>query len=206
MSTRDLNDFRRRYYHYKPGLLGAKRSYAVLCPLIERDGVLQLLFEVRAAGLRQGGEVCFPGGRAEPGESAESCALRETFEELAIPSSEVEILGRPDFISNQAGFLLEPVLGFVSQKGFESMKPSPAEVADIFTVPVDFFAEHPAELYVYDLIPRAPLGFPYEKVGISDSYSWANGQVEVPVWYWKNRVIWGMTARLVGDLVRDWES
>ena len=88
---RDLEHLRRRYADHVPGLLGARHSYAVLCPLVERPDGLHLLFEVRSAALhRQPGEVCFPGGRMEAGETPEQCALRETEEELAIPRQEVE--------------------------------------------------------------------------------------------------------------------
>ena len=123
---RDLEHLRRRYADHVPGLLGARHSYAVLCPLVERPDGLHLLFEVRSAALhRQPGEVCFPGGRMEAGETPEQCALRETEEELAIPRQEVEILGRPDFICNQAGFLMQPVLGLVSAAGFAAGAPPP---------------------------------------------------------------------------------
>ena len=61
---RDLDRLRRQYGGHTPGLLGARHSYAVLCPLVDRPGGLHLLFEVRSAALhRQPGEVCFPGGR-----------------------------------------------------------------------------------------------------------------------------------------------
>ena len=121
---RDLEHLRRRYADHVPGLLGARHSYAVLCPLVERPDGLHLLFEVRSAALhRQPGEVCFPGGRMEAGETPEQCALRETEEELAIPRQEVEVLGRPDFICNQAGFLMQPVLGLVSAAGFAAVAP-----------------------------------------------------------------------------------
>ena len=95
-----LDALRRRYGSHTPGLMGARHNYAVLCPLIEMTDGLHFLFEVRAAGLRQAGEVCFPGGRMEPGESDVNCALRETEEELSIPRSEITVLGRSDFLCN----------------------------------------------------------------------------------------------------------
>ncbi|NLF34936.1 MAG: CoA pyrophosphatase, partial [Clostridiales bacterium] len=83
----------------KPGIAGVTSSFSVLVPLVERDGALFLLFERRADTLaHQPGEVCFPGGFMEPGESPEACALRETEEELAIPPSTIRILGRLDCI------------------------------------------------------------------------------------------------------------
>ena len=198
---RELEQLRRRYAGHIPGLLGARHSYAVLCPLVERSDGLHLLFEVRSAALRrQPGEVCFPGGRMEPGESPEQCALRETEEELAIPRSQVEILGKPDFICNQAGFLMQPVLGLVSAAGFAAMTPSLAEVAETFTVPLAFFKSHRAEDFSYTLLPEVPADFPYAEVGIPADYRWAQGRVNVPIWHWQGHAIWGMTARITRDL------
>ena len=203
---RDLEHLRRRYADHVPGLLGARHSYAVLCPLVERPDGLHLLFEVRSAALhRQPGEVCFPGGRMEAGETPEQCALRETEEELAIPRQEVEVLGRPYFICNQAGFLMQPVLGLVSAAGFAAVAPSPAEVGEAFTVPLAFFRETAPEQYVYALQPDVPGDFPYETVGIPADYRWARGRVEVPIWYWQGHAVWGMTARLTQDIVRHLE-
>ena len=186
----------------RPGLLGARDSYAVLCPLAETAEGLSLLFEVRAAGLRQGGEVCFPGGRMEAEESPAQCALRETEEELAIPAAEVELLGETDFICNQRGFLLRPVAGWVSPRGLRALRPSPAEVAEAFTVPVRFFRETPPAVYHYVLTPQVPEDFPYGDVGIPRDYPWSGGEVEVPLWRWQGRSIWGMTARIVRDIVQ----
>jgi len=196
----ELDLLRRRYDGHVPGLLGARNSFAVLCPLVERADGLYLLFEVRAKELKQGGEVCFPGGRMEPGETPAECALRETQEELSIPPSEITLLGTPDFIANQKGFLMQPVLGLVSEQGLAVMCPSPAEVAETFTVPLSFFRDIPPEVYEYRLLPQVPEDFPYEAVGVSPNYPWAVGKVEVPIWYYENHVIWGMTARIVRDL------
>lgn len=200
--TGELERLARRFQGHEPGLLGASRSYAVLCPLLERGDGLHLLFEVRAPQLRQGGEVCFPGGRMEPGESVPDCALRETEEELSIPRREVTLLGTPDFICNQRGFLLLPVLGLVSPGGFAALRPSPAEVAQVFTVPLSFFQETPPEVWEYGLKPQVPEDFPYGPVGIPRDYPWAHGRAEVPIWHYQGHAIWGMTARLVREIIR----
>lgn len=198
----ELEALRRRYGGHEPGLLGARHGYAVLCPLVEQPDGLHLLFEIRAAHLRQGGEVCFPGGRMESGETPADCALRETEEELAIPPSAVTLLGTPDFICNQRGFLLRPVLGLVSAAGMAAMRPSPAEVAEAFTVPLAFFRATEPEIYRYDLLPQVPDTFPYEAVGISRDYPWSHGRAEVPIWHYQGRVIWGMTARITADIAQ----
>lgn len=199
----ELERLRRRYGGHVPGLLGERRSYAVLCPLVETADGLELLFEVRAAGLRQGGEVCFPGGRMEPGETPEACALRETEEEIAVPPAEVELLGPADFIYNQRGFLLRPVVGLVSPAGLLRVRPSPAEVAEVFRVPLAFFRDSAPVTAHYDLTPSTPADFPYEAAGIPRDYPWSAGVVEVPAWRYGNRVIWGMTARIVRDMIKD---
>ena len=191
-----------RYRDHVPGLLGAKHSYAVLCPLVEQPDGLHLLFEVRAEGLRQAGEVCFPGGRMEPGESAEQCALRETEEELGIPRGEVTIFGEGDFQAGQDGFMLRPLLGEVTAKGFDAISPSRAEVAEVFTVPLRFFRETEPELYTYELVAKVPAEFPYEAVGVSREYPWRGGRVQVPIWYYEGHVIWGLTARILLDITR----
>ena len=199
---RELDALRRRYGGHQPGLLGARHSYAVLCPLVERPEGLHLVFEVRARNLSQGGEVCFPGGRMERGETPAQCALRETEEELSIPAGQVSLLGTPDFICNQMGFLLRPVLGLVSPAGLAALRPSPDEVAEVFTAPLSFFAETAPEPWRYELVPQVPEDFPYESVGIPRDYAWNHGWVDVPVWYWQGHAVWGMTARLVRDLIK----
>lgn len=193
----------RRFGGHQPGLLGARHEYAVLCPLVEQVDGLHLLFEVRAAELSQGGEVCFPGGRREPGETPAETALRETEEELSIPRREVRLLGTPDFLCSQRGFLLRPHLGLVSPAGLAALSPSPSEVAEVFTVPFAFFQDTQPALYSYDLLPQPPLDFPYGEVGVSQDYPWARGKVDVPVWYWQGHAIWGMTARIVRHITRE---
>ena len=67
-------------------------NYAILVPLVETDSGDALLLEVRSQFVRQPGEVCFPGGRAEAGETAAEAAVRETCEELGIEPGAIELL------------------------------------------------------------------------------------------------------------------
>lgn len=187
-----------------PGLMDSKRAYAVLVPLVERDGELHLLYEVRASTLRrQPGEVCFPGGRMEAGETAEECALRETWEELGIPRSQIRLLGRLDFIAHRASFLMQPVLGVVDSRAFSPrLHPNPAEVEEFFLVPLSHLLETDPIEYDYDLIPTPAEEFPYDLIGIPRDYKWQLGHENVPVYPWQGRAIWGLTGRITRNLVQ----
>ena len=186
-----------------PGLMDARRAYAVLVPLVEKEGELCLLYEVRASTLRhQPGEVCFPGGRMEGGETPEECALRETWEELAIPSGCVKLLGRLDFIAHRANFIMWPVLGVVDSAALERMVPNPAEVEEVFFVPLAHLLETEPVVYEYELIPTPAENFPYELIGIPKDYQWQHGSENVPVYPWQGRAIWGLTGRITRNLTQ----
>ena len=190
-----------------PGLMDSNRSYAVLVPLVEWEGELCLLYEVRASTLRrQPGEVCFPGGRMEPGETPEECALRETWEELAIPPERVRLLGRLDFIAHRANFLMQPVLGVVDSGALENMRPGPAEVDEVFFVPLSHLMETEPVEYEYELLPTPAERFPYELIGIPRDYKWQNGYENVPVYPWEGRAIWGLTGRITRNLIQIWKT
>ena len=186
----------------QPDLMDKRGEFSVLVPLVEGKDGLSLLYEVRARTLRsQPGEICFPGGRAEAGETPEDCALRETWEELAIPPQAVHILGRLDFIAHRAGFLMYAVAGKIDQEAAEHMRPSPAEVDEAFCVPLDFFLKNPPLDLSYDLVPAPGADFPYERAGIPRDYAWRLGRETVPVYRWQDRVIWGLTGRITRNLV-----
>ena len=191
-----------RYGGRRPEWMDEKRRCAVLVPFLEGDGELRLLFERRSGGIRQPGETCFPGGGAEAGESAVACALRETEEELGIPPSEIQILGRSDYLLTPAGVRLQPVLGLLSPAGLDALRPAPAEVAEVFTVPLRFFRETEPELYAYTQEPVIQPDFPFAAVGVRPDYPFARGRVEVPVWHYGERCIWGITARIVRSVLR----
>ena len=73
----DISGLRVAYEGHTPTLMGEQGGSAVLVPLVRQNGEYCLLYEIRSAAVRQPGEVCFPGGKREPGETAIQCALRE---------------------------------------------------------------------------------------------------------------------------------
>ena len=195
-------EFRTRWTGHVPKVQDVTGEYAVLVPLVERPEGLCLLYEVRADTLgRQPGEVCFPGGRLEPGEDAVSCALRETWEELAIPPRAVHILGRLDFIAHRAGFLMHAVAAKVDWEAVEHMHPGPDEVDETFLVPLEYLLTHPPMDLSYKLVPEPGPDFPYEQAGIPRDYAWRLGRETVPVYRWRDRVIWGLTGRITRNLL-----
>ena len=187
----------------EPGLMDATGRYAVLVPLAQGPKGPSLLYEVRAKTLRrQPGEVCFPGGRLEKGESPEQCALRELEEELAIPPAAVQVLGRLDFIAHRANFIMYPILGWVEDWGISRLSPSPAEVEETFFVPLSHLKQNPPLEYTYQLMPTPAENFPYDVIGIPRDYKWQPGGENVPVYPWEGRAIWGLTGRITRHLLQ----
>jgi 8-oxo-dGTP pyrophosphatase MutT (NUDIX family) len=82
---------------------------------------------------RHAGQMALPGGRAHGGEDADACALRELAEELGVTLGHDDVLGRLDDFDTRSGFTITPVVVW-SGAGFETLRPSPAEVARLFIV------------------------------------------------------------------------
>lgn len=111
---------------------------SVLLPIVRRTHGLTLLFTQRTAHLTDhGGQVSFPGGRAEQhDQSPIETALRETEEEIGLHRRHIDVIGMlPDYMTG-TGFQVTPVVALVSPP-FE-LRPEPFEVAEIFEVPLTF--------------------------------------------------------------------
>ena len=161
------------------------------------------LYEVRSPALHHhSGEVCYPGGRMEPGETPEQCALRETWEELGIPPEDIRLLGRADFLHLRSEALMHPVLGQVAPAALERLRLNPAEVRQTFLVSLDWLAAHPPEVYRYPLLPVGTEQFPYAQVQAPPDYRWTPGQAEVPVYDGLPYPLWGLTARITRHVVQ----
>jgi 8-oxo-dGTP pyrophosphatase MutT (NUDIX family) len=153
---------------------------AVLVPLIERPEGLSVLLTLRTLHLRRhAGQIAFPGGRADPGEAPWETALREAWEEVGLAPVLVEVAGLSEPFWTRTGYVITPVVGFVSADPV--LKPNPDEVAEVFEVPFDFLmdaANHQSSLREFpDGVTREVWAMPYE-----------------------GRHIWGVTAMLLRAL------
>lgn len=197
-----IKDFEDTFQRREPKSLGFYQYYSVLVPLVEKDGELHILYEVRAESMkRQPGEVCFPGGRVENDESAEECAVRETSEELNIRKEDVRIIAQMDFLHTYSNFTLYSLLGIIDYEVYSGIQVNPDEVKEVFLVPVSFFAENEPEIYNFDVLPNIGPDFPYEKINLSNGYNWRKGKSTVPIYRYGDRVIWGLTARITNHLI-----
>ena len=172
---------------------------AVLLPLREGPEGWEILFEVRSAAIKwQPGDICFPGGHKEKEDpDFVTTALRETQEELGIPQEQIQVLGTLPYFYGYSGPMIYPYAGIIPKDAPITIDKS--EVAEVFTVPVkDLLSMEPIKGYI-DMGSCRHEDFPYELVkGYHFKPGWnKRSTYEVYFYPWKDRVIWGITARVL---------
>ena len=155
---------------------------AVLVPLVSREAGIQILFTQRTAHLDDhAGQICFPGGRAEPGDANRvDTALRETEEEIGLGRGSIVALGTLPDHEMPSGFRITPVVGWIEPPF--ALRLDPFEVAGAFEAPLaHFLDERNYQRREYDFRGRHRhyLAVPFE-----------------------GRYIWGATAAMLLSLCR----
>ncbi len=170
----------------RPPFVTTRRDAAVLAPLfVDTTGETSVLLTRRSGGLRNHrGEVSFPGGRIDPGESAIQAALRETHEEVNLHPSEVRVVGRLEPLTTVvSSSKIIPFVGVVDDMAalMATLVPSPAEVDRIFSVTL-------RELTEPDCFRE-------------EIWTFADGTF--PVWFFEveDDTVWGATGRMLRRLL-----
>ena len=179
-SMTDLFEFshqvRTRFTSFTPKRVARSgRHAAVLVPFILEPEPAVLL-TLRAAHLSSHpGQVSFPGGMNEPvDQSVRDTALRETDEEIALPARRFDIVGELSTACSKDGVLVYPIVGLA--ENISGSLGNPAEIAEVFTVPWDFFQRTEPEFH------------DVERYGLT---------IKIPHFYHGDRHIWGLTAMIL---------
>jgi 8-oxo-dGTP pyrophosphatase MutT (NUDIX family) len=162
--------------------LDAKNS-SVLILLKETDFEnFQILFTLRSQNLKSHkGQISFPGGRGEKGETPVITALRETEEEVGIKSSSIEIIGGlTELFVPPSNSIVSPVVGLLKDNVNLSINPNEVELA--------FWIEYIHFLDMNNL---------YHEERQMGSY-----KVLVPMWKTNiDQPLWGATAIILSELL-----
>ncbi len=160
------------------------RPAAVLVPVVPINETPHLLFMRRPETMKEhSGQISFPGGKIEEGESFVQAAQREAFEELGIDAEQGEILGRFPGIPTITNYWVHPVVCWFDD--LPKIVPSEREVAEYF------FASVPDLLdpSIYTGKPVVYRG----RNGFVDYFNYPHPDGET-------KVIWGATGRLLHQL------
>lgn len=154
---------------------------AVLIPVTDRAAPGIILTQRTDTMRKHAGQIAFPGGRIDPDDAdATAAALREAEEEIGLPRAAATVIGVADVYRTGTGFEVTPVVCVVPPDLV--FRPNPAEVADVFEVPLDFLLDTANHLEA--------------------AVEW---QGHVRHYYeinWGDRRIWGATAAMIVNLAR----
>ena len=158
------------------------KAAAVLAAFFEEDGEARVVLTRRASHLRSHThEVSFPGGRIEEGEEPVAAALREADEEIALDTSEIDIVGFLTPISTLAATSgITPVVGFLP--GRPDVDANPNEVEFVFDVSL-------SQLLADGVFEEERWDTP-----------WGNDR-QINFFYLPHDIIWGATARILRELL-----
>ena len=185
-----------RIREHEPAVIDDDRKFhcAVCIPMIRTDTGYDILFEVRSGKIpAQPGDVCLPGGAAEPGETPLQTALRETCEELLLRPDQLIPVGPADVL-REGDVVLRPYAALLSDY---SGSFSRQEVAEVFRVPLDFFLTTEPEVYTFPMSYELPEDFPFDRIVGGREYAWRQTIHEALFYEYEGRTIWGFTARVM---------
>ena len=159
------------------------RPAAVLLPLYLDSGEWHVLFTQRTHLVEtHKGQVSFPGGRVDPGDTSRvDTALREAEEEIGLRRADVTVLGQLDELLTVTQYHITPIVGVFPWP--YSFVLSTAELTEVFGAPLSWLA-NPANLEIREREPLMP------------------GR-KIPVYYlhFHGYTIWGATARMLLNLI-----
>lgn len=184
--------------------------------LLEKEGDrFSFILEKRVPHIRQGGEICFPGGifDAEFDKSLQDTSIREACEELELSKDNFNVVCPLDIVVTAGGVMVHPYLAILEGTRFDKDRYNTEEVARLFKVPWDFFENTKPEIYeaavkLHPLVKyadgREEVLFPAKELGLPELYwnTWGGSRQKIYLFRYDGEIIWGLTARIIYDLLK----
>lgn len=187
--------------HHQPVMEGYKRTSSILVPLVQREHEWYVLFTKRALTLRyQPGDICFPGGRIEEGESAKEACIREVMEELGVCREQIEVLGQVDTIITPFRACVYPFVGILKIDE-ETCHVNKDEVDQLLYIPLSYFLKEEPMQYQIGLQQVFPDDYPFELVNNGKDYQWPKAYHMQYFYHYLGNTIWGLTARIMHNVI-----
>lgn len=170
-----------------PGSRRSQRRAAVLIPLVHVHGEASLLFTLRSSNVgSHKGQVSFPGGHIDDGETPVDAALREAVEELGSPMAKVDVLGLFQPYRAITGTHVSTVVGYVPGDlgDLRSLTPNADEVDAVFTLPLTHLRDR-------------------KNIEYQELTSPVHGTSTVPRYLGGPAPVWGLTAVMLSNVLHD---
>lgn len=175
------------------------KEFSVLIPIVRHGNKESILFEVRSNKLqKQPNEICFPGGKLEQEETRLQAAIRETCEELLIENINIKVVTEIDTLVTPFNSVIYPFAAYL--EGYEGTF-SVQEVQEVFTVPLDFLVNCKPRCSYLDIQMTPKDDFPFDKIQYGREYPWAQGKYPIYIYEYKDKIIWGITARILRSFI-----
>lgn len=199
----DAGEIKKKLTFHTPTILGSESftKFAILLPLVKKEDGLHVLFEERAYTLkRQPGDICFPGGKVDKEDkNVEHTAIRETIEELGLKREDIGDLYSLDYIVTAFETIIYPFVGFIHN--IHEIEINKSEVESFFTIPLSFFIDTLPEVYYVNYMVEPEEQFPIDSIVGGKNYKWQPRKIDEHFYRYENRVIWGLTAKILNHFI-----
>ncbi len=173
-------------------------TFSILIPIIIESDILKILFEIRSESLRnQPNEICLPGGKIEKDEDELTAAIREASEELRLDPHHINVIGPSDTLITPFNYIIYTHVGVLNNYKYTFN----GEVNEVFTVPLSYFISQKPKCYYINVDLEPDTNFPYHLIQNGKSYKWGKGKYPVYFYKYKDKIIWGITARIIYDFI-----
>ncbi|WP_257294903.1 CoA pyrophosphatase [Endozoicomonas sp. YOMI1] len=176
-----LNQVEERLQNHQPRTIDAQLPEAAVLIPITNASEPELVFTRRAPHMStHSGEVAFPGGKRDLSDrDLVHTALRESFEEIALPPEAVRIIGQTGSVVSRFGLEVTPIVGIIAAD--TPLRANMAELDRIFKVPLSYFLD------------KNNLTLNHWKL--------LNQDYMMPSFYYGEYLIWGLTAVMLVEFL-----